>query len=334
MQASGLRGARGVQLEEVWAAADAVLAKGERPTIERVRQFLGRGSPNTVGPMLESWYGSLAQRLQAPLAEAQALPMEEGGGTALPAAVVRAAKALWARALQQAHEKADNQVQAERAALDQQAQALNEATEALATERLRFEDRAQALAAALAAKDGQIADLGRQLAGEQQRLAAQALETEALRTQCSQLAAAADAERQRVLVNEEEHRKERERLAQRASAQERRWLEEVDRARQDAKRLASLHAEELAKASSALVKEQERAKALETQATVLQAENQALRAEAALARDDVSASQAQALQLSAEMAQLMQELRHKLVRETRPGRGAARSIRKPGRTAG
>ncbi len=63
MQFHSVRGARGVQTEEVWAAADAVLAQGERPTIERVRQQLGRGSPNTVGPMLDGWYGSLAKRL-------------------------------------------------------------------------------------------------------------------------------------------------------------------------------------------------------------------------------------------------------------------------------
>ena len=43
---------RGVQEQDVWAAADAVLLQGERPTIERVRQHMGRGSPTTVGPML------------------------------------------------------------------------------------------------------------------------------------------------------------------------------------------------------------------------------------------------------------------------------------------
>lgn len=78
MQQNNVRGARGVQEDEVWGAADAVLASGERPTIERVRQFLGRGSPNTVGPMLEAWYGSLAQRLKTPSAAADELPEEEG----------------------------------------------------------------------------------------------------------------------------------------------------------------------------------------------------------------------------------------------------------------
>ena len=103
MQFHSVRGARGVQMEEVWAAADTVLAQGERPTIERVRQQLGRGSPNTVGPMLDGWYGSLAKRLGAG-------PIEDAGAGAeadtLPAPVLRAAKALWARALQQSQEHA------------------------------------------------------------------------------------------------------------------------------------------------------------------------------------------------------------------------------------
>ena len=37
--------ASGVPEHEVWAAADAVLPRGERPTVERVRTELGRGSP-------------------------------------------------------------------------------------------------------------------------------------------------------------------------------------------------------------------------------------------------------------------------------------------------
>jgi transcriptional regulator with AAA-type ATPase domain len=42
-----------------------LLHEGPRPTIERVRQKIGRGSPNTVSPMLERWFASLGQRLAA-----------------------------------------------------------------------------------------------------------------------------------------------------------------------------------------------------------------------------------------------------------------------------
>lgn len=44
---------RGIQSEDVVQAADALIAEGLRPTIERVRQKIGRGSPNTVGPLLD-----------------------------------------------------------------------------------------------------------------------------------------------------------------------------------------------------------------------------------------------------------------------------------------
>lgn len=76
-----------MQMEEVWAAADAVLKLGERPTIERVRQHLGRGPSNTVGPMLDGfWYGSLAKRLQSP---GDTVEQDGGAEVPLPAPVVR-----------------------------------------------------------------------------------------------------------------------------------------------------------------------------------------------------------------------------------------------------
>lgn len=56
--------ASGVPEHEVWAAADEVLARGERPTVERVRTELGRGSPARVGQLLERWWEQLAQRLK------------------------------------------------------------------------------------------------------------------------------------------------------------------------------------------------------------------------------------------------------------------------------
>jgi len=54
---------RGIQEADVFEAADALLAEGKRRTIERVRMKIGRGSPNTVSPMLERWFGTLPDRL-------------------------------------------------------------------------------------------------------------------------------------------------------------------------------------------------------------------------------------------------------------------------------
>ncbi|WP_330970412.1 DNA-binding protein, partial [Lysobacter sp. A3-1-A15] len=56
--------ARGITQDDVDRAANALLLAGERPTIERVRQFLGTGSPNTVTRLLENWWQGLGTRLQ------------------------------------------------------------------------------------------------------------------------------------------------------------------------------------------------------------------------------------------------------------------------------
>jgi len=57
---------RGITKNDVWDAADALLLEGARPTIERVRQKIGRGSPNTVSPYLDTWFKHLGSRIQDP----------------------------------------------------------------------------------------------------------------------------------------------------------------------------------------------------------------------------------------------------------------------------
>jgi hypothetical protein len=78
---------RGITETDVWTACDALVLAGERPTIERVRQKIGRGSPNTVTPMLDAWFKGLGARISDP--GAFALP------PGAPDVVVQAAKHLW-----------------------------------------------------------------------------------------------------------------------------------------------------------------------------------------------------------------------------------------------
>jgi hypothetical protein len=61
---------KGITQEQVNEAADGLVAAGQKPTVEKIREALGTGSPNTVTRMLEVWRGTLAQRLQ----EAMTLP--------------------------------------------------------------------------------------------------------------------------------------------------------------------------------------------------------------------------------------------------------------------
>ncbi|PPU67291.1 DNA-binding protein [Xanthomonas pisi] len=55
--------ARGITESDVHGAADALVADGERPTVERIRAHLGTGSPNTVVRWLETWWQGLGPRL-------------------------------------------------------------------------------------------------------------------------------------------------------------------------------------------------------------------------------------------------------------------------------
>lgn len=77
----------GVPENDVFAAADAVLARGERPTVERVRLELGRGSPARVGSLLDQWWETLAARLRG-----------ETRLPGLPAEVAQAFISLWQQA--------------------------------------------------------------------------------------------------------------------------------------------------------------------------------------------------------------------------------------------
>ena len=65
---------RGIAGRDVELAADALLREGKRPTIERIREKIGRGSPNTINPLLDAWWKRLAARLDAGPAALHRLP--------------------------------------------------------------------------------------------------------------------------------------------------------------------------------------------------------------------------------------------------------------------
>src|SRR5688572_1061340 len=101
--------AKGITQAQVDTAADALVVAGERPTVDRIRAFLGTGSPNTVTRMLETWWQSLGTRLTAQQARG-ALP-----GVPEPVAVL--ATQLWDAALQAAQAEAAQACSAQREAI-------------------------------------------------------------------------------------------------------------------------------------------------------------------------------------------------------------------------
>lgn len=105
---------RGITQEQVVAAADTIVAAGERPTVEKVRAQLGTGSPNTVTRMLETWRQGLAERLR----EVNQLP-------GLPDAVGQVMATLWSQAVRHAREHVQHEVAAEREVLQHSRTALD-----------------------------------------------------------------------------------------------------------------------------------------------------------------------------------------------------------------
>lgn len=118
-----LRRTGGIQEADVWAAADALLLAGQRPTIERVRQQLGRGSPNTVSPYLDRWFAGLGARIRDPQAFAPTM--------GLPDPIIQAAQHFWEVASHTARAEASQQLQQRAVELDARAAKLTNDAAAL-----------------------------------------------------------------------------------------------------------------------------------------------------------------------------------------------------------
>jgi hypothetical protein len=217
--------ARGITQEQVNTAADALLLAGERPTIERVRAALGTGSPNTLIRLLDVWWAALGGRLNTQ-ARQLALPTA-------PDAVVDAASAFWALALQHAGEQANTRhADAQRQLAEAETAAETRVIETIAA-------RDQAVQAAVAADTARLAAEVR-LADLERLLAQQADQIEDLHHQRDALAQERDqALRQTTALAEELRQQtvgiatERTRRDEQQRASEDRWLQEVDRARQE-----------------------------------------------------------------------------------------------------
>jgi hypothetical protein len=106
---------RGVKSTDVERAADTLLRSGERPTIEKIRAALGGGSPNTINPLLDTWWERLSARLDSGPAALHRLPES----------VVHVAEALWMQALDEGRRRAQLELQASARVADEQKQTLD-----------------------------------------------------------------------------------------------------------------------------------------------------------------------------------------------------------------
>lgn len=230
MQTVAPKTSRGVQEADVWAAADALLAEGQKPTIEKVRLHMGRGSPNTVAPMLDAWFSTLGARLGL---NQQTQELRNS----VPNEVLEAAQLLWSHALEHARKAAEQALEnREKAATDLQQQ-LQAQQAKLAQREEGLLQQKNAMDAALKLAQAQREDLSRRLDEMQQQLSERDQWLEKLRAESTEQRKAQEALREQHSKELESAAQERQRLAEQFAGNERRMLADLDRSRQEAEKL-------------------------------------------------------------------------------------------------
>lgn len=201
---------------EIFEAADSLLAQGLRPTIERVRQALGRGSPNTVNRVLDDWWATLSKRMG-------------NKPQALPPALEQACLKLLATMRTEAAAEAGAEVAAAKTELEK-------AKTTLLADRAKLESEVAGisrLVSDLREDLGKVTDANRLAVQAQARseadLAAECQKTGRLEREASQMAQTHEKVEMRL-------QRDLDRQRTQSQAAENKWLTEIDRLRDELKR--------------------------------------------------------------------------------------------------
>ncbi|MDB5930546.1 MAG: hypothetical protein JWR60_2253 [Polaromonas sp.] len=222
---------KGVQQEDVWSAADALIAEGLRPTIERVRQKIGRGSPNTVSPMLEAWFATLASRL--------GVGDTKKDNSDMPQALQQDMQNLWRMALSIGQTHAQEEIVQARADLDESKHALELREEKLLQLQQVLITKNATLEESVRMAVLKADDLMSQLNQVQMLASKRESEIESL---CQKIALVEDermVERRRSAEAALMQAQEREKYEKRADATHQKLMQDIDRARQESQKIKS-----------------------------------------------------------------------------------------------
>jgi hypothetical protein len=212
-----------ISRDDVFRVADALLVEGNRPTIDRVRMRLGRGSPNTINEHLDAWWTRLGSRLRD-------LPGREF--PQLPERVNQAVQHLWNEALEGAHAALrGTQVQREQEHLLRE-QALAKWEQQLTAREQAAEGRQAALEESLQMAREQLAVVNRTVATLEATLLERDIQQEESRSRIEALEADCAELEEKIEAQASSHQAERVHLQEQHAAAESRWLMEVDRGRQ------------------------------------------------------------------------------------------------------
>jgi hypothetical protein len=211
---------------DVFRAADELLVEGHRPTIDRVRMKLGRGSPNTINDHLDGWWAKLGSRLRD-------LPGQEF--PQIPERIGKTLQLLWTEAVNGAHEALQGSLAEREQQLQERTQQVSNQATALAEEQRAITARTTALEDSLTLAREQLGAANRRAEHLEHTLAARDNEITQLQQRLDTLTREmADLTAQQS-IEREAHRAERIQMEERHAATEARWLREVDRAREAAK---------------------------------------------------------------------------------------------------
>lgn len=231
---------RGIQEPQVWAAADQLLVEGLRPTIERVRQKIGRGSPNTVSPMLERWFATLGKRL----GNGSGAPVQSSAANAMPPALLQVAHQVWDAARAEAAKTQAQQAEALRREIELKAAGLEDQQAQLRQREVAFEHTRGSLESALASSRQALESVKGQLSAAARLQDSAQGEIRRLRDLLAQAQAQLDGQRlehRAGMTAREEALKEAQ---ARHAAREHRLLSDIDRERLAARQAASELAQE------------------------------------------------------------------------------------------
>ncbi len=235
---------RGIGETDVWQAADALLLEGLRPTIERVRNKIGRGSPNTVSPYLETWFKRLGARIVDPTAFS--------APPALPEPISQAAAHFWEAALAAARAQNAATLAAGRAELAQSRRELDDERALLLAAAAKSEARSQAKEEALQVMRVRAEELEHRVEEMSAEVDLAGATINALRLEITRLQSDRDALRRQLDADRAAFESARQEHDARTAAHETRWAGEVDRAR-EATKAALTRAAQLDKESTARI---------------------------------------------------------------------------------
>lgn len=218
----------GVQYEDVQRAIDDLLARGEAPSVQKVREVLGTGSFTTISEHLREW--------RTRREENRDVPPPRG----MPAALQELAEALWQKAEESANaalahyrEEADGRVEAAEARVAEarrQAEDASQREAALAAHLTHTEQRLEERSAALAHCEAERDQLDSQV----RRLESRRAELEGLLERIrGEMASQAREHQQALGTLEAEQRERLAREEQRHESAEARLMGLLDEARQE-----------------------------------------------------------------------------------------------------